>query len=372
MSRSWCGRLVEIKELKLHVAGIGRAGVPMQSILVGSLSRRSPRPRLTRNIRLEEENLSLSNTEIRYYDSTVLRLPADKRKEYHAQVDRLICALTTRVHEQSEIKIAKVVKAGSFAKHTILRKTSEDPVDVDVVFYISGRSVSQESLSTLMQQIYDALIKLYPNKSVENFEIQRKAATVEFVGSGLSVDIVPVIEDPSRPGFGWQFDIHDGTSMQTCAPCQIKFVSDRKDKDGDFRTLVRLAKKWRNRIELTQLKSFTIELIMAHVLAKNGTDGTIEKRFRDFLLYIAQSDLKEVISFPENGSVLTQFKDPVVILDPVCKSNNVASRITEEERKKIVKAALEAWETANFASQEGDIEIWKELFGPRFKIKEEA
>lgn len=319
-----------------------------------------------------EDDLSLSNTEIRYYDSTVLRLPAEKRKEYHAQVDRLVSALTSRVHELTEIKITKVVKAGSFAKHTILRQTTEDPVDVDVVFYVSGLSVNQDNLATLTQLIYDALIKLYPNKSVESFEIQRKAATVKFVGSGLSVDIVPVIEDPSRPGYGWQFDIHDGTRMQTCAPCQIKFVRDRKNKDGDFRTLVRLAKKWRNRIELTQLKSFTVELIMAHVLAKNGTDGTIEKRFRDFLLYIAQSELKEVISFPENGPVLTQFKGPVVILDPVCSSNNVASRISEEERKEIVKVALDAWETANFASQEGDIEIWKELFGPRFKVKEDA
>jgi tRNA nucleotidyltransferase (CCA-adding enzyme) len=315
--------------------------------------------------------LPLNNTEIRYYDSTVLRLPEDKRKEYHAQVDRLISALTKSVHEQSEIKITKVVKAGSFAKYTILRKTSEDPVDVDVVFYISGRSVDKESLASLTELIYDAMIKLYPNKSVENFEIQRKAATVTFIGSGLSVDIVPVIEDPARAGYGWQFDIHDGTKVQTCAPCQIKFVRDRKDIDPDFRTLVRLAKKWRNRVELKPLKSFTIELIMAHVLAKNGKDGSIEKRFRDFLLYIAQSGLKEVITFPENGLVLPSFTDPVVILDPVCNTNNVASRISEDERKEIVAAALEAWETANFASMEDDIEIWKELFGPRFKVKEE-
>lgn len=320
----------------------------------------------------KENHMSLSNTEIRYYDSTVLRLPADKRKEYHAQVDRLISALTSRLHDQSDVKVTKVVKAGSFAKFTILRKTSEDPVDVDVVFYISGRSVDNETLGTLTQLIYDTLLKLYPGKSVESFEIQRKAATVQFVGSGLSVDIVPVIEDAARPGYGWQFDIHDGTKMQTCAPCQIKFVRHRKEKDGDFRTLVRLAKKWRNRIELTPLKSFTIELIMAHVLAKKGTDGSIEKRFRDFLLYIAQSGLKEVISFPENGLVLTQFNDPVVILDPVCNSNNVASRITEDERKEIVASALEAWETAVFASEEDDIEVWKELFGPRFKVKEEA
>jgi tRNA nucleotidyltransferase (CCA-adding enzyme) len=315
--------------------------------------------------------LPLNNTQIRYYDSTVLRLPEDKRKEYHAQVDSLISALTKRVHEQSEIKITKVVKAGSFAKYTILRKTSEDPVDVDVVFYISGRSVDKESLASLTELIYDAMIKLYPNKSVENFEIQRKAATVTFIGSGLSVDIVPVIEDPARAGYGWQFDIHDGTKVQTCAPCQIKFVRDRKDIDPDFRTLVRLAKKWRNRVELKPLKSFAIELIMAHVLAKNGKDGSIEKRFRDFLLYIAQSGLKEVITFPENGLVFPSFTDPVVILDPVCNINNVASRISEDERKEIVAAALAAWETANFASMEDDIEIWKELFGPRFKVEEE-
>lgn len=316
--------------------------------------------------------MPLNDTELRYYDSNVLRLPSDKRTQYHGQVDRLVTELTRRVTGQSEIKITKVVKAGSFAKYTILRKTAEDPVDVDVVFYISGRNIDQETLASLNQLIYDALIKLYPNKAVEDFEIQRKAATVTFVGSGLSVDIVPVIEDPARPGYGWQFDLVDNTKVQTCAPCQIKFVRARKDIDGDFRTLVRLAKKWRNRAELKPLKSFAIELIMAHLLDKNGKDGSIEKRFRDFLLYIAQSGLEEVITFPENGNVSTTFLGPVVILDPVCNTNNVTSRISEAERLEIVEAATEAWETANFASTEDDIKIWMDLFGPRFKVKEEA
>lgn len=314
--------------------------------------------------------MPINNTQFRYYDSNVLRLPADKRKEYHEQVDRLITELTKRVHEQTEIKITKVVKAGSFAKYTILRKTSEDPIDVDVVFYISGRSVDKETLESLSETIYNLLIKLYPNKAVEHFEIQRKAATVKFIRSGLSVDIVPVIEDSARPGYGWQYDIHDGSKIQTCAPCQIKFVRDRKNADSDFRTLVRLAKKWKNYVGLKPLKSFTIELIMAHILTKNGKDGSIEKRFKDFLLYIAQSELEEVIYFPENGIVFPQFSDPVVILDPVCNSNNVASRINEAERKEIVAAATEAWEIANHASLEDDIEIWKELFGPRFKVEE--
>lgn len=315
--------------------------------------------------------LSLNNTEIKYYDSNILRLPAEKRKEYHAQVDRLIEELSKRLKNQNKIKIARVIKAGSFAKYTILRKTTEDPVDVDVVFYISDLDADKETLISLNNLIYDTLIEIYPTKSVEDFEIQRKAATVTFAGTGLSVDIVPVIQDPTNPDYGWQFDIHDGSKVRTCAPGQIKFIQDRKSIDSDFRTLVRLAKKWRNHAELKPLKSFIIELIMAHVLEKNGKDGSIEKRFRDFLLYIAQSELKEVISFPENGKLLITFSDPVVILDPVCDTNNVASRITDSERIEIVKVANESWETANFASIADDLDIWKELFGNRFKVKED-
>jgi hypothetical protein len=314
----------------------------------------------------------LNNTELQYYDFNVLRLPADKRKEYHEQVDRLITELSRTVREKTAIKITKVVKAGSFAKFTILRKTSTDPVDVDVVFYISGRSIDHETLQGLNDTIYKLLIEIYPNKDVEDFEIQRKAATVSFVGTGLSVDIVPVIEDPQRAGYGWQFDLQDGSKLQTCAPCQIKFVRDRKNKDKDFRTLARLTKKWRNHAELKALKSFIIELLVAHLLDTEGNTGSIEQRFRRILLYIAQSGLKERIQFAENTPPFGTFNDPVVIIDPVYSLNNVASRITEAERQVIVAAAQNAWEAAHFASAEDDTEVWKEIFGPRFKIEEPA
>ena len=172
--------------------------------------------------------MALSNTALRYYDCNVLRLPADKRKEYHEQVDRLVTELCKSLRNRTEVKITKVVKAGSFAKYTILRKTSVDPVDVDVVVYIADKDADQETLQSLNDTIYELLIKQYPTKSVEDFEIQRKAATVTFAGTGLSVDIVPVIEDPDRPGYGWQFDLQTGDPVETCAPGQIKFVRDDK------------------------------------------------------------------------------------------------------------------------------------------------
>lgn len=80
--------------------------------------------------------MPLTNTQLRYYDSQVLRLPADKRKEYHAQVDNLIAELNRSIRDKTEIKVSKVVKAGSFAKFTILRKTT------DIVRRSRGRIVS--------------------------------------------------------------------------------------------------------------------------------------------------------------------------------------------------------------------------------------
>lgn len=314
--------------------------------------------------------MPLTNSQLRYYDSNVLRLPDDKRKEYHRQVDFLVDKLSEDLRDEIEVRITKTVKAGSFAKFTILRKTTEDPVDVDVVFYISDRSVDQETLESLNDSIHELLIRLYPNKDVGDFEIQRKATTVSFVGSGLNVDVVPVIQDEDRPDYGWQFDLEDGSTVQTCAPCQIQFVRDRKDKDKHFRTLVRLAKKWRNHAGLKPLKSFAIELILAYVLDQEGSEGSIEQRFRRFLLYMAQSELKDVIQFPENTGPIGCFDDPVVMLDPVQSDNNVAARITESERQQIVNAASEAWETAHFASVENDNAVWKDLFGPHFKIED--
>ena len=80
---------------------------------------------------------------------------------------------------------------------------------------IEGQEL-MDHLKSLTDTIYDLLIRIYPNKDVEHFQIQRKAATVAFVGSGLSVDIVPVIEDDKRPNYGWQFDLQNGSKVQTC------------------------------------------------------------------------------------------------------------------------------------------------------------
>ena len=46
------------------------------------------------------------------------------------------------------------------------------------------------------------------------------AAIVSFVRSGISVDILPVIEDDTKPGYGWQFDIHDWSKFRPVRPAR--------------------------------------------------------------------------------------------------------------------------------------------------------
>ena len=315
--------------------------------------------------------MPLSNSELEYFDHNVLRLPGEKRKDYHAQVDNLVSELKKRITDKSKLKVTKVVKAGSFAKYTILRKVDDYPTDVDVVFYITGVEENSKSYEDLCNRIYDLLIEIYPTKKVDDFEIQRRAAKVTFVKSGLEVDVVPVLQHGSNADHGWQYDIQSGARNLTCAPCHIQFVKARKDKDKHFRTLVRLAKRWRHFHDVPGLKSFHIELILGHIVDIDGPAESIEKRFREFLAYIARTKLRERIDFPENANKPTaKFTDPVVIIDPVSPENNVASRITKDEQELIAKAAEGALDTATYASVEKDNEVWKEIFGGRFKTKD--
>lgn len=315
--------------------------------------------------------MPLSNTQLEYFDHNVLRLPGKTREEYHAQVDNLVGELKKRITDKLTLKVTKVVKAGSFAKYTILRKVDDYPTDVDVVFYITGVEADSKSYEELCNNIYDLLLLIYPTKKVEHFEIQRRAATVTFVKSGLVVDVVPVLQDSAKLDHGWQFDIQSGAKNLTCAPCHIQFIRARKDKDKHFRTLVRLAKRWRHFHDIPGLKSFHIELILAHLVDTDGPAESIEKRFREFLVYVARTKLSERIDFPENaGKPAVSFSDPVVIIDPVSPENNVASRITAKEQEQIAKAAEHAMETATYASVENDDEVWKEIFGGRFKTKD--
>jgi len=236
---------------------------------------------------------------------------------------------------------------------------------------------SKFDLASLHQRLRLLLCAAYPQKKPEDFTVQPRTLGIVFRVSGMEVDLVPIIPIEGPGDYGWQPSSTGDAPIKTSVGKQLEFIRARKDRYHQFTALVRLVKHWRNHHELDEtLRSFMIELIVSHLQDDEGSPPSLEKGLLRFFLYVAQSELRDPVIFPENGKVTSLPKDPVVILDPVNTENNVARRLTDLERQEIVNKATAAWETLTAARNNNfkgeTLEYWKETFGRSFVIEEEG
>ncbi|HYW38094.1 MAG TPA: CBASS oligonucleotide cyclase [Terriglobales bacterium] len=318
--------------------------------------------------------MKLTDADLGVFIKKVLKLDPGKRKEYLRQVDYLIERLEKKINEDSSFSVLRFTKTGSLTKGTVLRPRDGCGVDADVAVDLDISEAKKDDVDLLHQTIRKLLIAVYPQKKESDFEVQPRTLGIHFHDSGLDVDLVPVVPIPAEPGYGWQPSSQGDTPVKTSVKGQLKFIKDRSDRDPRFRPLVRLLKRWRNHQELEKFRSFTIELLLAALIDTQGTAPGLEEGLQRFFLFVAQTELKTPVSFPENGNVSKYPSDPVVILDPVNSENNVARRLQDSERKEIVAKATSAWETisaASWKSGKGDtLELWKQIFGRSFVIEE--
>ncbi len=316
--------------------------------------------------------MMLTDDQINVFVSKVLHLGPGKRKEYLDQVDYLIACLEKKINEDSSFKVKSFKKTGSLMKGTVLKPKGDYGVDADIAVFLDLSEAEKDDVDKLHEIILNLLIAVYPMKNREDFQVQPRTLGIHFDDSGLDVDLVPVIPIPEDPGYGWQPSSQRGDPIRTSVQGQLDFIKNRRDADTRFKTLVRLLKKWRNEQELSNLRSFMIELIVAHLYDRDGAAASLEAGLQRFFLYVAQSSLAEPITFPELGEIATFPDDPVVILDPVNKDNNVAIRLTDNERKEIVTVAETAWstiETARWNNAKGEtLDLWKEVMGRSFVV----
>lgn len=319
--------------------------------------------------------MMLKDDQVNVFVSKVLHLGPGKRSEFISQVDYLIGRLKKKINEDSSFKVCGFKKTGSLMKGTVLKPRGDNGVDADIAMYLDLSEAEKDHVERLHEIIRTLLIAVYPTKKPEDFQIQPRTLGIHFHDSGLDVDLVPVIPIPDEPGFGWQPSSLQGDPVKTNIEGQLAFIKTRRDADARFRTLVRLLKKWRNERGLEKLRSFTIELIVAHLYDRHGPAESLESGLQRFYLYVAQSGLKNPISFPELGKVTKFPSDPVVILDPVNKENNVTMRLTDAERAEIATAADTAWSTIEAASWKGTngdtLDLWKEVMGRSFTVEKE-
>ncbi len=302
-----------------------------------------------------------------------VNLKSEHVKDYRDQVNRLRDNLTKHINEHPDYGLVKMLHSGSVMKGTALRTIN----DMDVAVYVKSAAAPTDE-AALHLWLIEQLQKAYPNLQRDQFIPQSHCVTVSFRGSGLNVDVVPVLYDGGADDRGYLITKDTGDRVLTSIPLHLKFIRSRKDaQPHHFRQVVRLVKWWikQRRAEdgNFRFKSFMAELLCAY-LADEGLDmSDYPRALEEVFAYIVKSRLSQRISFADyydKRKLPSASGAAIEIFDPVNPENNVASRYSSYDRDRIVEAAhdaLDALGEAHYATTKGHaIDLWQTLFGPSF------
>ena len=202
----------------------------------------------------------------------------------------------------------------------------------------------------------ERLRKAFPNFSPDQVNPQTYSVTVSFRGTGLDVDVVPILYDGDPDWYGKLVSQDDGSILWTSIPRHLEFISQRKaTQNTHFAQVVRLVKFWVGEVKRERddfrFKSFMVEMILSH-LCDQGLDlSDYPEALQHFFTYVARSDMREKIVFADYYSARSvgSFSEPVQIIDPVNRENNVSKLYSDAQADAIVDAALDAGDAIDAA-----------------------
>ncbi len=316
--------------------------------------------------------MKFSDTDLGIYVSNKLALPGDERNEYRAQVGRLLDTLDAVLSGDGSYEVKKFRRAGSLEKGTSNRPRAGRAVDADVGVYFKVDDPSNFDIATLQRLIKTLLIAAYPQKRQEDFDDSgSRTFGVVFKGSGLEVDLAPIVALDAESNYGLQYS-RAGGRVKTSVKVHIEHYRDHSARDPLLASTLRLAKRWCYWKELDGISSFHLELVLSYLIDRDGPASGLEEGLRRFFLFIMR-DLTRGVVF--EGGNTCRFSDAIVILDPANSENNVAARVERTERDAFVAAARTAFETITWAQVlpgKGEtVSLWKELFGDNFSIDQD-
>ena len=310
---------------------------------------------------------------VRFADDRV-NLKREDVKAAREQVQTLRDKLAAYIAAHPGFDLVKMLQSGSVAKGTALRTID----DMDVAVYVKHGSEPRkerelpEWLAARLREAYGDLM------GADQFVPQQHCVRVSFRGSGLEVDVAPVLYDGGADDRGYLITKDTGQRVLTSIPLHLEFIRKRKAAHKThYRQMVRLVKWWK-RVQEPQrkgfrFKSFMTELLLAHLFDR-GLDGSdYAAALFEFFAYIRRTGLKERIIFTDNyaASSVGKTDAPIQIFDPVNPQNNVASQYTETNRLAIVEAAEDAADAIAFARRattKGDaVEQWQLVLGSNFR-----
>ncbi|BEM85471.1 hypothetical protein SME41J_47950 (plasmid) [Serratia marcescens] len=302
-----------------------------------------------------------------------VNLPKEKAQEYREQARRLQDKLEKYLGEHPGFSLKRMIPSGSLAKGTALRSLN----DIDVAVYISGSDAPRD-IRELLDYLAERLRKAFPNFSPEQVKPQTYSVTVSFIGSGLDVDVVPVLYSGLPQWRGNLISQEDGSFLETSIPLHIEFAKARKRvAPNHFAQVVRLAKYWARLMKQERqdfrFKSFMIELIMAKLLDDGVDFSNYPEALQAFFTYLVTSGLRDRIVFEDNypSSDVGTLSDLVQIIDPVNPDNNVARLYTQRNVDAIIDAAMDAGDAIDAAlyapTKQLTVNYWQKVLGSSFQ-----
>ncbi|WP_375305672.1 CBASS oligonucleotide cyclase [Bradyrhizobium sp. A11] len=316
----------------------------------------------------------VDHADIVRFASERVNLPKEQADEYRAQVRRLRERLETYLAEHPDFSLRKMLLSGSLAKGTALRTLN----DIDVACYISGANAPKD-VSALIEYLAERLRKAFPNFSPDQVKPQTYSVTVSFKGTGLDVDVVPILYDGDKDWYGNLVSQEDGSFLKTNIPYHLEFIRKRKAAhEKDFAQVARLLKFWTRKLKNEQegfrFKSFMVELVLAHLADGGANLSDYPEALQHFFTYVAKSNFRQLIVFGDYYPVSSvgTITEPVKIIDPVNAVNNVSRLYTAQQADAIVDAALDAGDAidaALAAPTKGEtVRYWQRVFGSSFQV----
>lgn len=314
-----------------------------------------------------------------------VNVPSEEAAKRRTQVKHLRTRLETFIGDHPDYDLVKLRASGSTAKYTAIKRRRGEGSDADVAAYVEAASVGGVAAeeSGLLEWLRDRCVEVYgATKDADDFKISDHAVGITLHGSGLKIDVAPVLYEGGADDRG-HLVTRQGDRVLTSVTLHLAFINDRKRVAGrGYPELIRLLKAWvrEGKVNDGQLrcKSFLLELIVAHLwdCGWNGQPLQVNdypRAFEQVLSYIVRTGLQEPIVFADcyDRSTVATTSDPIQVWDPVNPDNNVARSYTDADRRRLVQFATDALEEISWAAQaptKGDAnEAWRALFGPSFE-----
>lgn len=254
-----------------------------------------------------------------------VNLKKDEVDDQRAQVNRLRDRIEAKIAVTPGYGLVKSLHAGSVAKGTALSSVN----DRDLAVYVRAEQAPND-VPSLVYWLRDRVVEAYSTLSADQIVANSNCVTVTFAGSGLSVDVVPVLYQGEPNDVGHLVNKDTGEKLLTSVRQHLDFIRGRKKQHP---------------VHLAQLIRFTKWWVR-------------QQRKRD-------AEFRPASALPARGN------SPIQVLDPANFDNNVAKHYTPSDRDRLVTAAAEALDTISTAYYEPAkgqaAELWQDVLGTGFQ-----